>query len=265
MTITEPPPAVRPVRRARVHGRSSPAAPDHDRTITARPSLPSGRAVVGALLVTMAVAGSFAILSASHSPPTVSYVVTTRDVDAGTRLQRGDLTTVAIDLPGDQQKMAFASIDQVDGAVALAPLGAGQLVAPTAVGPRGAASDGGATFSFSIDRDKALDGQLQRGERIDLVATYGSGTDAYTEVVLQGASVIDVLSASRSAVGANGTLTLVVRVPSERDVLRATHAIEVAKVSVVRPGSDVGSDSPTEPFRPAAPTSSGSAAGKPAP
>ena len=55
-----------------------------ERTIKPRRGLPSGRAVVGALLVTVAAVGSFAAASRSDNGPDDSYLVITRRVDAGT-------------------------------------------------------------------------------------------------------------------------------------------------------------------------------------
>ena len=54
-----------------------------ERSITPRRSLPSGRAVVGALLVTVAAVGSFVVATAGESTPDVSYLVAARPIDAG--------------------------------------------------------------------------------------------------------------------------------------------------------------------------------------
>jgi hypothetical protein len=126
----------------------------------------------------------------------------------------------------------------------------------------------------------ALDGQIKRGELIDLVATYGTGTDAYATVVTSGARVLDVDDGHDLAdVGGTGAVTITIAVSSDEQVLAADHALAVAKVSVVRttragdaPDVATGDDAPgTGPtgapartYRPTAPTTGGAGGVAPA-
>jgi hypothetical protein len=140
-----------------------------------------------------------------------------------------------VQVPDDVRSTLFASPAEVEGAIALAPLAPGQAVARTAV-RTGPAGDGAAShdLSFALERDRALNGRIQAGELVDLVATYGSGAEATTEIVARGARVIELDAPSSGGVGSTGTVVLTVAFGSEADVLRAANALEVASVTLTR-------------------------------
>jgi flagella basal body P-ring formation protein FlgA len=94
-----------------------------------RQSLPGGRAVVGGLLVAAAAVGTYAAHGAAVATPGTRYVVAAHDVAPGRALVAGDLTTVAIDLPGGTRAVSFTDARPLDGAVTLGALRAGQLIA----------------------------------------------------------------------------------------------------------------------------------------
>lgn len=210
------------------------------RRLGRRPSLPAGRAIVGGLLVTVAAIGTFAAYANATAGPAHRYVVATAAVRAGQRIDAADLRAVPLELPDGLEQQAYATVAELDGAVALAPIEANQLIAPAAVRLPGQPGPSEVTreFSFALDREKALAGRLQRGELIDAVATYGTGSDAYSRVVVRRARVIDVDTGARGTVGSSGKVTITIAIADDHQVLEAMHAIEIAKVTLVRTTGD---------------------------
>lgn len=204
--------------------------------IVRRASLPSSRSVVGGLLVTVAAVGVFAAYQQADGPPTTRYVVATRAIDPGGAISADALGLEAIELPVEQAARAYDSIAGLDGAVALAPLAPGDLVLRSAVLPADGAAGGGSSheFSLSIDRDHALNGDLLRGETVDVLATYGTGDAAYTLVVARGARVAAVDDGSGGTIGSPGTVVVTLALRDPEEVLRVAHAAEVGAVTLVR-------------------------------
>lgn len=251
-------------------GGSSGASARGGRSLGRRVPLPGGRAIVGGLLVTVAAVATFAAYTASTTGPTEHVVVVATAVRTGQRLHASDLRVVDVDLPAEVRDRAFTTPDALEGAIALAPLEADEVVSRSAVQRPDDAETADASlreFSFALERQHALDGRVQPGEQVDLVATYGSGPDAYTTVVARRVRVLDADDAANGSVGSNGTVTLTIALASEREVLEATHALEVAKVNVVRstradpasddPGNDPGGNRYTAPGPPAGKTPAG--------
>lgn len=218
------------------------------RPLGRRPALPGGRAVVGGLLVTLAALGTFVAYTSASTGPTATVVVAEQAFAAGETIGPDDLRSVPADLPGAVQDTFFASSADLDGAVVLAPVDRDQPIPRSAVsvGPRDEVRT--RDLSFSIERDRALNGRIAPGERIDLVATYGSGDDATTEVVARGVRVVDLDTPAGAGAGASAKVTITVALDDEAGVLRATNALEVAKVTLIRStGIDPAAD-PAEPF-----------------
>lgn len=212
---------------------------------------------MGGLLVTLAALVTFVAHSAATTGPSATVVVATRPVAAGNRLTAADLRSVAADLPGSVLDTLFSSASELDGAVALTALDPDQTIARTAVRRLGA-DDEPAThdLAFSLERERALSGRLQPGEHVDLLATFGAGADARTEVVVRGVRVVAVDAPSTSSAAPTAKVTLTLAFSTEADLLRAANALEVAKVAISRstgrPGPTAGEgDGRPPPGRPA--------------
>jgi hypothetical protein len=210
--------------------------------IRRRPPRTSGRAAVGALLVTLAALGTSVAVRSSNDAPDVRYVVARRSVDVGERLAADDLEAVAIDLPQAQAAHAFTDAATLDGAVVLAPIRDGALVEASQVLPVGADAEGaGPTgtgsapeVSLHLPRAQAVDGAVNRGEWVDILATYGTGADATTHVVARDAVVTAIGAEDQAGLGDDGGITLTLRLADDESVLRLVHAKDVATVSLVR-------------------------------
>jgi Flp pilus assembly protein CpaB len=226
-----PPAAARPLASP----NAPPPAPD--RRLGRRAGPPNGRAVVGGLLVMVAVVATFAAITSARSGPTQTFVVARTSIDVGHRIEVEDLRTITGDLPGEVAETSFGTVDELVGAVALAPLTPDDLITRSEVQ---LAADPGNAFtrshelSFALDRAHALDGKVQRGEELDIVAVFGSGEDSYTKVVARRVRVLAVGDRSEGSVGIEDTVTITVALDQETEVLATTHALATAKVTLVR-------------------------------
>jgi hypothetical protein len=187
--------------------------------------------VAGGLLVAAAAVGLFAAYQGMHGGPSHSYVVAARPVAAGTKVEAGDLAMEAIDLPPRVQARAFDDPAVLVGATAVTSLEAGELVQPSAVVAK-AGDRPGREVSFPVERGH-LSATLEEGERVDLLATFGGGNDAYTAVVLQNAQVVSIERA-KVGLGDNGAAVVGVSIDDDGDEVAVAHAIQEGKLTVVR-------------------------------
>lgn len=192
-------------------------------------------------------------------------VVADGPIAPGERLTADRLRIVTADLPGALADRTFARVDDVAGGVALSALADGDPVVHTGVVAADQLPDDRRVLSFSLDRDRALDGAVQAGEALDLLATYGSGESAVTQVVARRAVVIRVDDAGRgSGLGGAGKVTVTVGLPSDDEVVRVAHASQVAAVTLVR-SIEPGPGTPDPEARTPTGARSAGSAGAPAP
>lgn len=205
--------------------------------ITRRRSLPSGRALVGALLITVAALGAFLVASSRSGGPETSYAVAAQAVEAGGPLVAGDIRLEGAVLPDDVAAQAFSDPDDLAGAVALAPILPGQLIAHGDVllaGDTSARPSPGQEYSFRLPRDHAVNGSLTSGDLVDVLATYGTGERTETWVVARDALVTAFDDGSDPALGDGDAVTVTLSVDDESTILRLVHASDSAVVTLVR-------------------------------
>jgi Flp pilus assembly protein CpaB len=198
--------------------------------------MPGRRAVVGGLLVAVAVVGTFAAYSTAGSAPSDRVLVARASVSPGDRLSAADVRVERATLPADLTEHVLSDPDDLADAVALVGLEPGEIVQRSAVLERDAsASETTAVHEFSlpVDRDRALNGAIARGELVDVLATYGTSDAAYTVTVARRSRVVDVADTS-GGLGSDGRVVLTLAMPSPDEVMAATHASAVAVVTVVR-------------------------------
>lgn len=215
--------------RAGGNGRSAEAAP---RTVRRRRTLPGGRAVVGGFLVALAGVGVFAGYTTATSDTRERYLVAREDLTPGQRITPSSLGYLPMDLPRLMQSRSFRDPARLVGSVVVGPLGKGDLI-QTADVLVGRAGPVGREVSFSIESARAVDGQLQRGELVDVLVTYGTGTDAYTVAVAQGVRVINRRQ-PRGTLGDGGDEVITVSVPTGTETLALAHAVSAGAVTLVR-------------------------------
>jgi Flp pilus assembly protein CpaB len=201
------------------------------RRIRPRGSLPGGRAVAGGLLVAVATVGTFAAYRGASGGPTTSYAVAAHELRPGEVIGAGDVRLRRVDLPGALAARAYDGDAALVGAIVTAPLAEGELVQRSAVA-EGSGRAPMQELSFAVETERAVDGRLRPGERVDVLATYGTGTDARTQVVVRAA----LLAATSDGDGdlSGSTVVLTVALERSEDVLALTHAVRAGEVTVVR-------------------------------
>jgi Flp pilus assembly protein CpaB len=199
------------------------------RPLRRRRSLPGSRAVVGGFLVAAALVGLFAAYTRVEAGPSASYVVARHSLVVGTRLEASDLVLEPMDLSAGARARAFGQVADLVGTTLLSPLEKGELLQASSVA---ATPPGGAArvVSFPVERGRL--GRIKQGERIDVVATYGTGTEAYTAVVLREALVTEI-DRGESSLGDGESTVLTVAVDDPADELAMAHALQLAKLTVV--------------------------------
>lgn len=217
----------------------------------ARP-LPSGRALVGGFLVTVAMVSAVAVARSAGAPATIATLVARTAIAPGDALGPSNLEVVHLALPEGLSDRTFADIDVLSGTVARSFVDPGDLLQRGDVVAATAAQRAAAPareVSIRLDADRAVDGRLEPGDRVDVLATYGTGTDATTHVVLADVSVLSADRGDGSAVGAR-TIVLTLALDDRSSTLALAHAVDTASVTVVRTTTAAADDSAVEPFRP---------------
>lgn len=230
------------------NGSATAHASEGPRPLLRQRRLPSGRAVVGGFLVALAALGTFLAARGTDAAPSHSYVVAAHDVIAGTKLDAADLRLEAIDLPTGVASRSFTDLAAVVGRVATTSLARGELVQASAV-VAGDAADPRFQLSLPLERSRALDGLVAIGERVDVLATYGSGADGETLVVVRDAEVLRVDQGQHGTLGAGNDMIVVLAVGSSGDALAVTHAAQAGKITLVRTTSAAADSGPSS-YRP---------------
>ena len=204
--------------------------------------------MLGALLVAASVVGIFAAYTGPHGA-SAAYVVAARAIRPGDPFAPGDLTRTRVDLPPALRGRAFTDPSSLIGATALSPIEAGELVqSGQVIRKRGGART--AELSFPIEASRIGSG-LRAGDRVDIVATYGTGADAYSLVIGRDLQVLSVARARGTLGGESSAVVLTVALSQRADSLALAHATRAAELSVVRTtGATPADDAPTT-YRPA--------------
>ncbi len=159
-----------------------------------------------------------ALQSADHR---VDVLVARHDLAPGDTVQASDLRTVRVN--ADANAMAALvradDLDELVGEVAVARVGRGRFVARDDFEHAGA-SRARRSMSFSIDRSRALDGELVAGDVVDVVAADARSGEA--RYVATAAEVLRVAGTSRGALGGDDTMTVTLAVDPDTALAIAT-------------------------------------------
>ncbi len=196
-------------------------------------ALPSGRAALGALLVTIAALITFVAYARSHGPARGHYLVATHDLVAGSAVSVDDVRIARVDVPNDIAPQLLQPGTPFDGVVALGPIRAGQFLQAGNLirKPAGAQTR---EISLALDAAQAAGGHLLPGDRVDLLATFGTGNDAHTEVVLTNAPVVRIDRGDASITANRGAMNITLAFEDPAIEQPLAQAIAIAKVQLVR-------------------------------
>lgn len=198
-------------------------------------SLVAGRLSAGHVLMLVSgligAAATYSVLrSADH---TVAVVVARHDLRSGDRLAASDLATGRV--AADSTLLEhFVRVDEraaLIGRILVAPATAGAPMRREDVRAT-AASDGKRAVSFAVPFERAVGGELDVGDRVDVLAVDRDGNVGYA---LVDAEILDRVQADTGAPirGGSGDLTLTVAVDAS-GARRLAAAVHTGDVTVVR-------------------------------
>lgn len=208
------------------------------RTIGRRVGLPSGRAVVGALLVTVAVVGLFASYRQSLEETGSSYVVIAATVGAGEVIEDADLAIRTLDI-GELGERTLRSKSQAIGAVAVQTLLPGQLLQHANILAPGTATNStdqlqSFEVSFALDRSRALNGDLVPGEVVDVLATIDHAGESCTTVVAPKARIVSLGGGPGEVLTNRSNVSVTLAIDETDAILGLVFAIDETNVTLVR-------------------------------
>lgn len=199
------------------------------RTIHRRPGLPGGRALVGALLMSLAAVGVFLAYTGASEAPRDALVVAARTIQVGEEITIDDVRVVRAELPRSIEEATFATTDDVLGRVALGPIEKGEIVQAGAV-TADRLGDRGNEVALTLPREQLAVGRLKAGERVDVFVTYEDRTTS----VARGAEVVQIATSSDGSLTSDREVSVVVSVASGEVVAAIVHALRTGDVTVVR-------------------------------
>lgn len=226
------------------------------RTIRRRPGLPGGRALVGALLMSLAAVGVFIAYSGANEAPRDALVVASRAIRVGEEITIEDVRIVRGELPGSTRAATFATTGDVLGRVALGPIAEGEILQASAV-TADRPADGGNEVALTLPREQLAVGRLKAGERVDVFVTYEERTTS----VARGAEVVQIATASDGSLTSDREVSVVVAVSSGDVVAAIVHALRTGEVTVVRSTFAAPDEGAPLVYEPGAPTDRSRATG----
>ncbi len=219
----------------------------HDlRTISPRRGLPNGRALLGALLISIAAVGAYTAATRGSGAPGTRYLVVTSAVAAGQPVRLDDVAFETMDIPADVARSALGSAVGLDAATALRDLRPGEilsiddlLAAPVLDGvPIGAVHE----LSIPVPLDRTP-GDLVRGDRVTVLSTLRIGDTPTTVVALEDAVVVAFDSKS-DQLGSTGTGVLTLAIPDADAVVSTAHFAQQGDLTIVRSTRAIGDTFP---------------------
>ena len=197
--------------------------------------LPTGRAVVGGVLIASAAVGVLLAHRAADAPPEHRYVVATVDLPVGATIEASDLGTVAADLPADLSVVVDAQAQDLVGSVTRLPLRAMDLVRPTdVVDPGRFDTPDAVEVALDLAPAPALFGTLRAGDRVHVLSTDPDGGG--TRTVAHSALVAQVGSDdSAGAIGSSGQVRVRLSLPDAATAQSVVDAAVRSELTLVLP------------------------------
>jgi len=218
----------------RRNGRApSPEAPA--RRVERRVGLPSGRAVVGGLLMALAAVGTFLAYADATADDSIDVLVARRDLTPGEVVRAGDVRLVPVELSGGVRGL-FGAIDAAVGRQVTSPVAEGEFLLASATRPP-VEGDEVLELSVSVPASRAV-GRLQPGDRVDVFSTWSGEV---TELVAVDARVLEVEGASSSGLGGSDSVVVRLALADFGQVEALVHAQAAGDITMVRAalGSEV--------------------------
>ena len=227
------------------------------------PKLLPRRAAAGALLIALASLGVFGAWTRATRAPSTTYVVAVHSLAPGQVVSADDVALSPMVLSDAVASGAYNDVSSVIGTVAVAPISGGDLVQQSAVvdltrGPVVSDAPPARQISLTLDRSRAVSGLLEAGESVDVLATFGSGTDAWTEQIAAAALVVSISDDSESGLASSDGVVVTLALADDLTVMRAVNATDAGVLTLVRTtGATAPVDGRPEAVTPSPPSGSG--------
>jgi len=187
--------------------------------------------------------GAFALATGGDEGPSTTYVVATRDLEAGTAIRPADVRVEPMQLSATLASTTLNSTDGLDGAVLLTDLRAGELIdladviAAPAIGAGGLAEVHEITFGVSLERTPP---DLTTGDRATVLATH----EGVTRLAIEHAPVL-AIDTQADQIGRTGRGILTLAIDDPVVVMEVAHLTQVADITIVRSTRALGDVFPT--------------------
>ena len=203
-----------------------------------RRALPSGRAVVGGLLIALAAVAVFAAaLRGTNQDNQASFVVAARSLQAGSVIEPADLTTTSMRLPGSVSAGAYTSIAALEGRTLAVGIARGQLIeAPMLVAAGGARP----VRPVTLPVDASALGGLYAGEPVDVLQTGGGDASATVTVVLRGATLLALSRPGSNLFSGPSTASVTLGVSTLQEVEAVVAAAHSGSLTIVAAAPEDG-------------------------
>lgn len=215
-------------RMGEVDGSSRP------RRIERRVGLPSGRAVIGGLLVAVAAIGTFLAYAGATADDTIEVLVAARDLRSGDVIGRDDVALVPVELPS-QVRGLFGSVDAAVGRQVVGPVGEGEFLQASST-TRPVDGEESLEIALALPGSRAV-GRLVPGERVDIFSTWGG---AVTELVAVDARVLEVSGGAEALLSGGEQVVVRLAVTDFAQIEALVHAQAAGDLTMIR--SAIGSE-----------------------
>ncbi len=196
--------------------------------------LPTGRAVLGGVLVVTAAAGVLVAHRAASEPPTTRFVVVTSDVAVGRPVGAGDLGTIAAEVPDGVEVVRDEDADELVGRVARVPLRSMDLLRPGDLYEAGRFTTADTTeVELDLPPARALVGTLEVGDHVDVLSTDPDRSG--TATVASGVPVSAVVDGDGAGIGATGTVRVRIGLPDAATAEAVVDAAVRSEVTLALP------------------------------
>lgn len=212
-------------RNGRATTAGSEASP---RRVERRVGLPSGRAVVGGLLMALAALGTFLAYAGATADDTVDVLVAARDLAPGRTIGSADVELVSVEVPAEVRGL-FGAVDAAVGRQLVTAVDAGEfLLASATVVPIDGAER--LEVALRVPANRAVGG-LRPGERVDVFSTWSSDV---TQLVAVDARVLEVNGTGRDGLGSSDAVVVRLGLTDFAQVEALVHAQAAGDITMVR-------------------------------
>ncbi len=196
-----------------------------------RRALPSGRAVLGALLITLAALGVLLATRLGEDATFQDVVVARQDLAPGTVIEAGDVATVRLRLD-EEASWVISDPAEVVGNVIVGPVGRLEFLQRSNVvdGVPGTVPSGLAEVSIDVDPSRAP-ASLAAGELVSVLATSEIDSSDVTELIADRVVVISYDSGGDSI--SSGDAVLRLGLADGTIAAEIVHAAETGELSIV--------------------------------